>query len=118
MSDTIAAIYSILQRHFGSNPAWWPIFGDDAPFEMLLGAVLAWMLGAPLLLYLAGAGVGHLIVVDDDRATAASSEQRGEVHRGRGLPDAALRAGDGVDPTERVLLSILGHGGSPGDRVR
>jgi endonuclease III related protein len=40
MSDTIAAIYRILQRHFGSNPAWWPIFGDDAPFEMLLGAVL------------------------------------------------------------------------------
>lgn len=39
-------IYRRLRRHFGSlvgpeaaNP-WWPIFGSDAPFEILVGAVL------------------------------------------------------------------------------
>lgn len=40
MHDSLLAIYTILQRHFGTNPDWWPIFGSDAPFEMLLGAVL------------------------------------------------------------------------------
>jgi endonuclease-3 related protein len=40
MPDTLYAIYERLRQHFGHLPDWWPIFGDDAPFEMLLGAVL------------------------------------------------------------------------------
>ncbi len=40
MHDSLLAIYTTLQRHFGTNPDWWPIFGSDAPFEILLGAVL------------------------------------------------------------------------------
>jgi endonuclease-3 related protein len=61
MSDTLASIYRILQRHFGSNPAWWPIFGDDAPFEMLLGAVLVqqtrWEAVEQVILRLRAAGL-------------------------------------------------------------
>src|SRR5215210_7719536 len=33
-------IYERLLSHFGAPHNWWPIFGDDAPFEMVLGAVL------------------------------------------------------------------------------
>lgn len=40
MSRSLRMIYTLLEAHFGLNPAWWPIFGDDAPFEMLLGAIL------------------------------------------------------------------------------
>lgn len=40
MTTTLHTIYTTLHAHFGSMPEWWPIFGDDAPFEMLLGAVL------------------------------------------------------------------------------
>ncbi|MCU0493061.1 MAG: Fe-S cluster assembly protein HesB [Chloroflexaceae bacterium] len=46
MSGTLLDIYTSLRTHFGSlhGPeavrAWWPLFGDDPPFEMLLGAVL------------------------------------------------------------------------------
>lgn len=40
MAPALYTIYTILERHFGRNPTWWPIFGDDPPFEMLLGAVL------------------------------------------------------------------------------
>lgn len=40
MAGSLYSIYQTLQTHFGSNPTWWPIFGDDAPFEMMLGAVL------------------------------------------------------------------------------
>ncbi len=40
MAGSLYSIYLALQTHFGSNPTWWPIFGDDAPFEMMLGAVL------------------------------------------------------------------------------
>ncbi|MBC8074944.1 MAG: DNA repair protein, partial [Chloroflexales bacterium] len=36
----IQTIYERLLAHFGAPRNWWPIFGDDAPFEMLLGAVL------------------------------------------------------------------------------
>jgi endonuclease-3 related protein len=36
----IRTIYERLLAHFGAPRNWWPIFGDDAPFEMLLGAVL------------------------------------------------------------------------------
>ncbi|NTU82478.1 MAG: Fe-S cluster assembly protein HesB [Chloroflexales bacterium] len=43
---TLSEIYSLLREHFGplTGPGaaspWWPIFGDDPPFEMLVGAVL------------------------------------------------------------------------------
>lgn len=40
MPGSIADIYHALRQHFGLLPNWWPIFGDDAPFEKLLGAVL------------------------------------------------------------------------------
>lgn len=40
MPGSLYHIYITLRQHFGSNPAWWPIFSDDGPFEMLLGAVL------------------------------------------------------------------------------
>ncbi len=40
MSASLAAISAALRDSFGLMPAWWPIFGDDAPFEILLGAVL------------------------------------------------------------------------------
>jgi endonuclease-3 related protein len=40
MPGTLHAIYHSLHQHFGPLPDWWPIFGSDAPFEMLLGAVL------------------------------------------------------------------------------
>ena len=36
----IYQIYERLLAHFGEPRNWWPIFGDDPPFEMLLGAVL------------------------------------------------------------------------------
>lgn len=36
----ISEIYERLLAHFGAPTNWWPIFGDDAPFEVLLGAVL------------------------------------------------------------------------------
>src|SRR5262249_50265426 len=36
----IDRIYQQLLDHFGPARNWWPIFGDDAPVEMLLGAVL------------------------------------------------------------------------------
>jgi endonuclease-3 related protein len=39
MTD-IFQLYQKLAHHFGPMPAWWPIFGSDTPFEMLLGAVL------------------------------------------------------------------------------
>lgn len=43
---SLGAIFARLQAHFGSLTGpeaarpWWPIFGADAPFEMLVGAVL------------------------------------------------------------------------------
>jgi endonuclease-3 related protein len=40
MPASLDTIYSLLRQHFGLMPEWWPIAGDDAPFEMLLGAVL------------------------------------------------------------------------------
>lgn len=33
-------VYSRLRDHFGPPHKWWPVFGDDAPFEMMLGAIL------------------------------------------------------------------------------
>ncbi|NCC35967.1 MAG: Fe-S cluster assembly protein HesB [Chloroflexia bacterium] len=45
-SPTLEAIYHRLVAHFGrlhgplAVRPWWPIFGDDPPFEMLVGAVL------------------------------------------------------------------------------
>jgi endonuclease-3 related protein len=36
----IYELYERLLAHFGAPQNWWPIFGDDPPFEMLLGAVL------------------------------------------------------------------------------
>jgi endonuclease-3 related protein len=40
MSGTLVQIYTALHDHFGAPVAWWPIFGTDPPFEMLLGAIL------------------------------------------------------------------------------
>lgn len=40
VSASLETIYLTLRQHFGRMPEWWPIYGDDAPFEMLLGAVL------------------------------------------------------------------------------
>jgi endonuclease-3 related protein len=46
MPGSLQHIYAILQQHFGTlhdeaaPSAWWPIFGDEPLFEMLLGAVL------------------------------------------------------------------------------
>lgn len=43
---SLAAIFARLRAHFGSLTGpeaarpWWPIFGTDVPFEMLVGAVL------------------------------------------------------------------------------
>ncbi len=43
---TLATIYTLLREHFGalSGPEaarpWWPLYGDDPPFEILVGAVL------------------------------------------------------------------------------
>ncbi|MCX7792485.1 MAG: Fe-S cluster assembly protein HesB [Chloroflexaceae bacterium] len=43
---SLAAIFARLRAHFGplTGPGaarpWWPVFGTDAPFEMLVGAVL------------------------------------------------------------------------------
>jgi endonuclease-3 related protein len=45
-SASLAGIFARLRAHFGplTGPGaarpWWPIFGTDAPFEMLVGAVL------------------------------------------------------------------------------
>lgn len=36
----IRSVYERLRDHFGPPNNWWPVFGDDGPFEMLLGAVL------------------------------------------------------------------------------
>ncbi len=40
MPGSLYNIYTTLREHFGVIDEWWPIFGDDPPFEMLLGAVL------------------------------------------------------------------------------
>jgi len=40
MRGTLGEVYVRLLDHFGQPHNWWPIFGDDAAFEMLLGAVL------------------------------------------------------------------------------
>jgi endonuclease-3 related protein len=40
MPGSLNDIYNLLYDHFGMPHTWWPIFGDDAPFEMLLGAIL------------------------------------------------------------------------------
>jgi len=46
MTASLAAIYGLLREHFGpihgpdAARQWWPIFGDDPPFEMIAGAVL------------------------------------------------------------------------------
>ncbi|MCG8349875.1 MAG: Fe-S cluster assembly protein HesB [Chloroflexales bacterium] len=46
MPGSLQHIYAVLQQHFGilhdetAPSAWWPIFGDEPLFEMLLGAVL------------------------------------------------------------------------------
>ncbi len=43
---TLQTIYALLREHFGqlTGPGaprpWWPLYGDDPPFEMLVGAVL------------------------------------------------------------------------------
>lgn len=43
---TLHEIYSLLHEHFGpltgpgATRPWWPLYGDDPPFEMLVGAVL------------------------------------------------------------------------------
>lgn len=44
MSRTLYTVYTLLRTHFGAMDDivgnWWPIFGTDAPFEMLLGSIL------------------------------------------------------------------------------
>jgi endonuclease III-like uncharacterized protein len=43
---SLAELYSLLRQHFGAltGPAarrpWWPLYSDDQPFEILVGAVL------------------------------------------------------------------------------
>lgn len=45
MAD-LAAIYARLREHFGAihgpeaGSPWWPLYGDDPPFEIIVGAVL------------------------------------------------------------------------------
>ena len=46
----------------------------------------------------AGRGVALGVEVDDEHPEARLGQGRAEVHRGRGLPDAALLVGDGDDP--------------------
>ncbi len=40
MSITLGEVYVRLLQHFGTPHNWWPIFGEDRTFEVLLGAVL------------------------------------------------------------------------------
>lgn len=63
-------------------------------------------LGAPLLLYLAAAGIGHLTVIDDD-AVALSNLQRqilfGEADLGRPKAEVATEVLTRLNPHTRVL---------------
>lgn len=63
MHTDLAAIYQTLEAAFGRPRNWWPIFGDDPPFEMLLGAILVqqtrWEKVEAAILNLRGAGVLH-----------------------------------------------------------
>lgn len=40
MSITLGEVYTRLLQHFGKPDNWWPIFGEERVFEVLLGAVL------------------------------------------------------------------------------
>lgn len=65
--SALSAIYQLLRSHFGplTGPAaarpWWPIFGPDPPFEMLVGAVLVqqtrWETVEAAVVRLLGAGL-------------------------------------------------------------
>jgi endonuclease-3 related protein len=61
MPGSLHTLYHRLCDHFGTQPEWWPIFGSDAPFEMLLGAVLVqqtrWEMVEQAILNLRAAGL-------------------------------------------------------------
>jgi endonuclease-3 related protein len=64
---SLQTIYALLREHFGplSGPEaarpWWPLYGDDPPFEILVGAVLVqqtrWETVEAAILRLIGAGL-------------------------------------------------------------
>lgn len=68
-TSSLLSIYTLLRQHFGTlhgehaAVAWWPIFGDDSAFEMLLGAVLVqqtrWEVVEGAILRLRRAGLLH-----------------------------------------------------------
>jgi endonuclease-3 related protein len=73
----IYELYERLLAHFGAPHKWWPIFGDDAPFEMLLGAVLVqqtrWEAVEAAILRLRDAGLlGAPALADADAAELAA----------------------------------------------
>ena len=73
----ITTAYEQLLAHFGPPHNWWPIFGDDAPFEIMLGAVLVqqtrWEAVEAAILRLHNAGMlsPHALAAADPVALAA-----------------------------------------------
>jgi sulfur-carrier protein adenylyltransferase/sulfurtransferase len=73
-----------------------PGFGEAAQERLTRGKVLvigAGGLGSPALLYLAAAGTGHIVVVDDDRVDASNLQRQILYREGDiGMPKAAVAA--------------------------
>jgi len=89
-----------------------PAVGEDGQLRLLQARVLivgAGGLGAPVILYLAAAGIGHMTIIDDD-AVSRTDLNRQVIYRddGIGLPKArtAAAAALGLNPKLSITPEI------------
>ena len=97
-----------LERY--ARQAIMPAIGEDGQERLLAARMLivgAGGLGAPVLLYLAAAGIGHLTIIDDD-SVSRSDLNRQIIYQDRriGQPKAeeAARAAAALNPS--MLLEL------------